>query len=40
VLHDDFDRLTVGTEVRFNPEEGEDGTQASSVQVVGRSASI
>ncbi|HEX6320747.1 MAG TPA: HPF/RaiA family ribosome-associated protein, partial [Burkholderiales bacterium] len=40
VLHDDFDRLTVGTEVRFSPEEGEDGTQASSVQVVGKSASI
>jgi len=40
VLHGDFDRLTVGTEVRFSPEEGEDGPQASSVQVVGRSASI
>lgn len=40
VLHGDFERLSVGTEVRFSPEEGEDGTQASSVQVVGKSASI
>jgi cold shock CspA family protein len=36
VLHDDFERLTVGTEVRFATEEGEDGPQASSVQVVAR----
>ena len=36
VLHDDFDRLTVGTEVRFTPEQGEKGPQASSVQVVAR----
>lgn len=34
VLHGDFERLRVGTEVRFNPEEGEKGLQASSVQVV------
>lgn len=34
VLHGDFERLTVGTEVRFSPEEGEKGLQASSVQVV------
>ncbi|MBW8905203.1 MAG: HPF/RaiA family ribosome-associated protein [Betaproteobacteria bacterium] len=34
VLHDDFERLAVGTEVRFAPEEGEKGPQASSVQVV------
>jgi cold shock CspA family protein len=40
VLHGDFERLAVGTEVRFNPEEGEEGLQASSVQVVGKSASI
>jgi len=36
VLHDDFERLTVGTEVRFTPELGEKGPQASSVQVVAR----
>lgn len=40
VLHGDFERLVVGTEVRFSPEEGENGPQASSVQVVGKSASI
>lgn len=40
VLHGDFERLSVGTEVRFSPEEGDNGPQASSVQVVGRSASI
>ena len=34
VLHDDFERLTVGTEVRFEPEEGDNGPQASSVQIV------
>src|SRR5215212_7442000 len=38
VLHDDFERLTVGTEVRFTPELGEKGPQASSVQVVARHA--
>ena len=39
VLHGDFDRLTLGTEVRFSPEEGDQGAQASSVQVVsGRGA--
>ena len=36
VLHDDFERLTVGTEVRFAAEEGDDGPQASSVQVVSK----
>jgi len=36
VLHDDFERLTVGTEVRFAVEEGDDGPQASSVQVVSK----
>jgi len=36
VLHGEFDNLTVGTEVRFNPEEGEQGPQASSVQVAGK----
>jgi cold shock CspA family protein/ribosome-associated translation inhibitor RaiA len=34
VLHGDFERLVVGTEVRFSPEEGEKGLQASSVQVI------
>ena len=36
VLHDDFAELAVGTEVRFTPEEGEEGPQATSVQVVSR----
>jgi ribosomal subunit interface protein len=36
VLHDDFERLAVGTEVRFSAEEGEQGPQASSVQVVSK----
>jgi ribosomal subunit interface protein len=40
VLHGDFERLSVGTEVRFSPEDGDNGPQASSVQVVGKSASI
>ncbi|QJQ94259.1 MULTISPECIES: HPF/RaiA family ribosome-associated protein [Halomonadaceae] len=34
VLHNDFNRLTVGTRVRFSPEEGEEGLQASSVQII------
>lgn len=34
VLHDDFDRLMPGTEVRFEPEMGEEGPQASTVQLV------
>jgi cold shock CspA family protein/ribosome-associated translation inhibitor RaiA len=34
VLHGDFERLAVGTEVRFSPEEGEKGLQASTVQVI------
>ena len=36
VLHGDFERLAPGTEVRFTPEQGEEGPQASSVQVVAR----
>ncbi len=36
VLHDDFERLELGTEVRFMPEMGEDGPQASSVQIVSK----
>jgi ribosomal subunit interface protein len=38
VLHDDFDRLTAGAEVRFTPQQGEEGPQASSVQLVARPA--
>src|SRR3954462_11054938 len=34
VLHDDFERLSVGTEFSFAPEEGEMGPQASSVHRV------
>ena len=33
VLNDDFDRLEVGTGVRFEEEEGEKGPQASSVHI-------
>jgi cold shock CspA family protein len=36
VLHDDFERLAVGTEVRFAESEGEQGPQASTVQVVNK----
>ena len=36
VLHDGFERLAVGTEVRFSAEEGEQGPQASSVQLVSK----
>lgn len=35
VLHGAFDRLEVGTEVRFAEEEGDEGPQASSVRVAG-----
>jgi cold shock CspA family protein/ribosome-associated translation inhibitor RaiA len=34
VLHDDFDRLTIGLGVRYTAEEGEKGLQATSVQIV------
>ena len=34
VLHDDFESIAAGTEVRFTPQEGDDGPQASSVQIV------
>lgn len=34
VLNDDFERLEIGTGVRFTPEEGEKGPQASTVQIV------
>jgi len=40
VLHGDFERLTVGAEVRYSAEEGEDGPQASSVQLIAKSPSI
>jgi cold shock CspA family protein/ribosome-associated translation inhibitor RaiA len=36
VLHGDFPRLAVGTEVRFEPNEGEIGLTASSVQIVNK----
>lgn len=34
VLNDDFDRLEIGTGVRFFAEEGDQGMQASTVQIV------
>jgi ribosomal subunit interface protein len=34
VLHDDFDRLETGTGVRYVEEPGEQGPQASTVQIV------
>jgi cold shock CspA family protein len=36
VLHNDYDRLEVGAEVRFTAEMGEMGPQASSVQIVSK----
>ncbi len=36
VLHDDFERIAVGTEVRFEPSEGDAGPQAGSVQIVNK----
>ena len=36
VLHDDYERLAVGTEVRFEEEDGDNGPQASTVQVVNK----
>lgn len=39
VLHNDFEALDVGTEVRFEPELGEEGPQASSVQIVAKPGS-
>ncbi len=36
VLESGFEGLTVGSEVRFNEEQGEEGPQASSVHVMGR----
>lgn len=37
VLHDRFDTLRVGAEVRFSEEEGKDGPQASTVHAYGTS---
>jgi cold shock CspA family protein len=34
VLNDDFDRLDIGTGVRYFPSEGEKGPQASTVQII------
>jgi cold shock CspA family protein/ribosome-associated translation inhibitor RaiA len=34
VLHDDFDRVTVGTQVRYDATQGDKGPQATSVQVI------
>ncbi len=34
VLHDDFDRIEIGTMVRFFPEMGDKGPQASTIQIV------
>jgi ribosomal subunit interface protein len=34
VLHDDFERLEIGTGVRYFPRMGEEGPQASTVQIV------
>jgi cold shock CspA family protein/ribosome-associated translation inhibitor RaiA len=36
VLNESYDRLQLGTEVRFEEEEGERGPQASTVKIVGR----
>lgn len=36
VLNADFDKLEIGTEVRFVEEEGDQGPQASTVKVVGK----
>jgi cold shock CspA family protein/ribosome-associated translation inhibitor RaiA len=40
VLHGDFDRLAVGTEVRFIPQDGDDGPQASSVRIVAKPGAL
>ena len=40
VLHDDFERLAVGTEVRFSAEEGDEGPQATTVQIVAKMPAI
>jgi cold shock CspA family protein/ribosome-associated translation inhibitor RaiA len=40
VLHDDFDRLAIGTGVRFVEELGEKGPQATTVQIVDKPGEI
>lgn len=40
VRHGDFERLAVGTEVRFTPQDGEEGPQASSVQIVAKPGAL
>jgi len=40
VLHDAFERLAIGTEVRFSAGEGERGPQASSVQIVSKPGAL
>jgi cold shock CspA family protein len=40
VLHSDFDRLEIGTGVRFEEEEGEEGPQASTVQIVDKPGAL
>ncbi len=39
VAHDDFERLEIGTGVRYFPSEGEEGPQASTVQIVDKPGS-
>lgn len=39
VLNDDFDRLAVGTQVRFEEASGNEGPQASTVQIIGKPGS-
>jgi cold shock CspA family protein/ribosome-associated translation inhibitor RaiA len=36
VLHNDFERLAIGMQVRFAEEQGQEGPQASTVTVVGK----
>ncbi len=36
VLHDDFDRLALGTEVRYEAELGDAGLQATSLQIINK----
>ncbi|MEC4811786.1 MAG: HPF/RaiA family ribosome-associated protein [Scytonema sp. PMC 1069.18] len=39
VLHDEFDRIEVGTGVRFEMEMGEEGPQATTIQIVDKPGS-
>jgi cold shock CspA family protein/ribosome-associated translation inhibitor RaiA len=40
VFHDDFDRLEIGTAVRFNEEMGEKGPQATIIKIVDKPSVI